>query len=200
MTAFELYQPVEDDWEAIRDIRLRALADEPAAFLERLAAVEKFDEVEWRARARRNRAPGSRQLIARVPGGRWVASMTIFTSEGLPPTSAIRRAVSRGRIWSASGSTRSIAASTSGSPTRCCSRSASGYATSSDSIACTCTWGTGTCGRVGSTSDTASTPPGSPRSSRATCPTSSTSSSSTCVAASGVRAALSTRLDPCTSP
>ena len=84
MTAFELYQPVEDDWEAIRDIRLRALSDEPAAFLERLAAVEKFDEAEWRARARRNLAAGSRQLIARVPDGRWVASMTIFTSEGAP--------------------------------------------------------------------------------------------------------------------
>ena len=84
MTAFELYQPVEDDWAAVRDIRLRALADEPAAFLERLAVVEQFDEAEWRSRARRNLAPGSRQLIARVPGGRWVASMSIFTSEGPP--------------------------------------------------------------------------------------------------------------------
>ena len=84
MTAVELYQPVEDDWEAIRDIRLRALADEPAAFLERLAAAELIDDEEWRARARRNLAPGSRQLIARVPGGRWIASMTIFSSEGPP--------------------------------------------------------------------------------------------------------------------
>jgi RimJ/RimL family protein N-acetyltransferase len=84
MAAFELYQPVEDDWEAIRDIRLRALADEPAAFLERLAAAEQLDDEEWRARARRSRAPGTRQLVARVPDGRWVASMTIFTSQGAP--------------------------------------------------------------------------------------------------------------------
>jgi RimJ/RimL family protein N-acetyltransferase len=85
MTAFELYQPVEDDWRAIRDIRLRALADEPAAFLERLVAAELLGDEEWRARARRSRLPGTRQLVARVPDGRWVASMTIFTSQG-PPT------------------------------------------------------------------------------------------------------------------
>jgi RimJ/RimL family protein N-acetyltransferase len=84
MTAFELYRPVEDDWEAIRDIRLRALADEPAAFLERLAAADRLDAEEWRARARRNRAPGNRQLIARLSDGRWIASMTIFTSDGPP--------------------------------------------------------------------------------------------------------------------
>jgi RimJ/RimL family protein N-acetyltransferase len=84
MLDFELYRPIEDDWESIREIRLRALADEPAAFLERLADVERFDEAEWRARARRNLGPGSLQLIARQTDGRWIASMTIFTSQGPP--------------------------------------------------------------------------------------------------------------------
>ena len=84
MPEFELYRPVEDDWESIRDLRLRALADEPAAFLERLSVAERVDADEWRSRARRNLAPGSRQLIARLPDGRWIASMTIFTSQGTP--------------------------------------------------------------------------------------------------------------------
>ena len=62
MADVELYRPVEEDWPLVRDLRLRALADEPAAFLERFDAVELFDEREWRARIRRNHQPGNRQL------------------------------------------------------------------------------------------------------------------------------------------
>jgi RimJ/RimL family protein N-acetyltransferase len=81
---FELYSPVEEDWPSVRDVRLRALADEPAAFLERLEAAEQFDEAEWRFRVRRNHQPGNRQLVARTPDGRWIASMVVFTSQGQP--------------------------------------------------------------------------------------------------------------------
>jgi RimJ/RimL family protein N-acetyltransferase len=84
MIEVELYRPVESDWEAVRELRLRALADEPAAFLERHDAVERFDEAEWLSRIRRNHQPGNRQLIARTPDGRWVGSMVVFTSQGAP--------------------------------------------------------------------------------------------------------------------
>ena len=91
MPRFDLYQPREDDWASIRDLRLRALEDEPAAFLERYEAALGFDEAEWRARARRNQAPGSRQVVARTPEGRWIGSMSVFSSEGQPAYLGVAR-------------------------------------------------------------------------------------------------------------
>ena len=84
MIDVELYRPVESDWQSVRELRLRALFDEPAAFLERHDTVERFGEDEWRSRIRRNHQPGNRQLVARTLDGRWVGSMTVFTSQGPP--------------------------------------------------------------------------------------------------------------------
>lgn len=40
-----------DDWQRLRDVRLRALADEPYAFLETHAGASAFPEERWRERA-----------------------------------------------------------------------------------------------------------------------------------------------------
>jgi GNAT superfamily N-acetyltransferase len=88
---FTLHRPSEDDWAAIRDLRLRAVTDTPMAFLETREQVLAVDEEGWRERARRNRhaAEGeppsdSMQVVAVAPDGRWVGSMVCFVSEGSP--------------------------------------------------------------------------------------------------------------------
>jgi GNAT superfamily N-acetyltransferase len=56
----------EHDWGLLRDIRLRALADAPAAFGAALQQAESFDEDEWKRRARGWVRPGD---VAFVVGG-----------------------------------------------------------------------------------------------------------------------------------
>jgi GNAT superfamily N-acetyltransferase len=81
---FTLHQPIEDDWAVIRDLRLRAVTDTPIAFLETREQVLEVDEDGWRARARRNVAVDSTQVVAVGPDGRWIGSMVCFVSEGSP--------------------------------------------------------------------------------------------------------------------
>lgn len=81
---FTLHRPTEDDWQAIRDLRIRAVADSPNAFLETLEQALAVEEEGWRSRARRNVAAGSTQIVAVAPDGRWVGSMICFVSDGPP--------------------------------------------------------------------------------------------------------------------
>jgi GNAT superfamily N-acetyltransferase len=50
-------QIVEQDWSRLRDVRLRALAQDPAAFIETHANASAFPDERWRERA----TPGERQ-------------------------------------------------------------------------------------------------------------------------------------------
>lgn len=94
---FELYYPVEADWEQIRDIRIRSIVDTPLAFLESPDDARAQSESEWRRRGRRNAVPESLQVIARR-GDRWIGTMGGFISLGTPtyghaePTIGQRRA------------------------------------------------------------------------------------------------------------
>jgi RimJ/RimL family protein N-acetyltransferase len=81
---FTLHRPTEDDWRAIRDLRLRAVTDTPIAFLETREQALAVDEDGWRQRARRNVAEDSTQVVAVDPGGRWVGSMISFITDGSP--------------------------------------------------------------------------------------------------------------------
>lgn len=81
---FTLHQPTEDDWAAVRDLRLRAVTDAPNAFLETREQVLDVDEDGWRSRVRRNVAVDSTQVVAVDPDGRWIGSMVCFVSEGAP--------------------------------------------------------------------------------------------------------------------
>ncbi len=88
---FTLHRPSEDDWESIRDLRIRAVSDTPIAFLETREQALAIDENGWRERARRNRhaakgapAGDSMQVVAVAPDGRWIGSMVCFISDGPP--------------------------------------------------------------------------------------------------------------------
>jgi GNAT superfamily N-acetyltransferase len=82
--AFELIQPVEDDWELVRELRLRMVLDTPIAFLESADEVRAIDEEGWRARETRSRGPDNIRYVAVAPDGTWVGSMSAFISEGEP--------------------------------------------------------------------------------------------------------------------
>jgi GNAT superfamily N-acetyltransferase len=82
---FELTQPVEDDWQLVRELRLRMVLDTPIAFLETDDQVRAVTEDEWRARIARSRGPGNTRYVAVAPDGRWVGSMSCFVTDGEPP-------------------------------------------------------------------------------------------------------------------
>ena len=82
--SFELHYPLADDWHHLRDIRLRAIANFPLAFLESFAVAHALTEEDWRARGTRNELPTSYQVVARTPADLWVGTMSAFISAGAP--------------------------------------------------------------------------------------------------------------------
>lgn len=71
----ELRRLGPDDWEVLRDIRLRALAESPDAFGSTLDRERDFDEKEWRRRL-------VRPVFAVLDDDRPVAMAGAFTDEG----------------------------------------------------------------------------------------------------------------------
>lgn len=82
--AFTLHHPVEEDWPAIRDIRLRMVTDTPDAFLETREEVLARDEAGWRSRHREQTGAGSHRVVAVAPDGRWIGTAGCFVSDGTP--------------------------------------------------------------------------------------------------------------------
>jgi ribosomal protein S18 acetylase RimI-like enzyme len=71
----------EDDWRALRAVRLEMLADTPLAYLETVASAEARSEGEWRFRARRGSAGSTDLGLAAEPvdePGRWVGYLACF--------------------------------------------------------------------------------------------------------------------------
>lgn len=64
----------EDDWQAVRTLRLEMLRDYPLAYGETLEHALTVDEAGWRFRAARGTAPGQTSIVA-IDGERWVGHM-----------------------------------------------------------------------------------------------------------------------------
>jgi GNAT superfamily N-acetyltransferase len=64
-----------EDWARLRDVRLRALADSPEAFLETFEQASQFEETHWRGRA----TPSDRQASFLLDDG--AAMVSCFVAD-----------------------------------------------------------------------------------------------------------------------
>lgn len=81
MTAPTVERLVEDDWERLAEVRLRALRSDPAAFSSSLAREEAFREQHWRMRLR-----SSPWWVASTPDGAVVGLVCLIQEPGSPDT------------------------------------------------------------------------------------------------------------------
>jgi GNAT superfamily N-acetyltransferase len=74
----EVRRALPDDWQTLRDVRLRALADSPSAFASTLAREEAFGEQDWRRRLEHG------HCFLAWAAGRPVGCVSGFAEEELP--------------------------------------------------------------------------------------------------------------------
>lgn len=74
----------EDDWEAVRALRLEMLKDTPMGFAETYELALTHDEAVWRQRGARGAAAGSTLLAAITDDGHWVGTMGGYLDDGRP--------------------------------------------------------------------------------------------------------------------
>ncbi|MFJ8147337.1 GNAT family N-acetyltransferase [Streptomyces sp. NPDC096048] len=74
-----------DEWPAVKELRLRALRDPLAhlAYLETYEVAAARPDSYWQERAATGAegASGARQIVAEVPGGTWLGSLTVLVEE-----------------------------------------------------------------------------------------------------------------------
>lgn len=85
MTGFTVRRFGADDWRALREIRLRMLADTPIAYGETHAAAAVLGDDIWRLRAARNEEPGNIGLAAIDADGTWLGVMRGFVDAARGP-------------------------------------------------------------------------------------------------------------------
>ncbi|MGF1430372.1 GNAT family N-acetyltransferase [Kitasatospora sp. LaBMicrA B282] len=78
---YRVYRVRGEDWEQVRELRLRMIEDTPLACLETYAEAQQADEAEWRFRAERSAKPGSVQVIAATEDGLRVGTMAAYTDD-----------------------------------------------------------------------------------------------------------------------
>ena len=86
---FEIRAVRADEWEQLRELRLAALQDAPAAFGETYAEAQALPDDNWQARATKGARPESRIFIAQGRDGRWIGTARlglaeVSTAEPLP--------------------------------------------------------------------------------------------------------------------
>lgn len=79
--AVQIRSVTPDDWQRIRDLRLRMIADTPLAYLETAEAARAVTEAGWRARGERGQAPHGLSIVAIDEAGTWVGAMGGFVHE-----------------------------------------------------------------------------------------------------------------------
>ena len=77
----EIRRTTEDDWEPLRDVRLRALADSPEAFGSSLDGERDRTEADWRQWAGRGRSGDGVTFVA-VEDGRFVGLAGGYPEDG----------------------------------------------------------------------------------------------------------------------
>jgi GNAT superfamily N-acetyltransferase len=82
--SIELRRIDADDWELLRDVRLRALAEAPDSFGSTLAATEGLTEAEWR-----QRAGGGGLVLVAVEDGAGVAMGGTYAPTDTPATVSV---------------------------------------------------------------------------------------------------------------
>ena len=70
----------EDDWAAVRALRLEMLRDTPIAFGDTLERALEYGEPEWRTRARRGESSEQASIVA-IEGDRWVGTMSCYVPD-----------------------------------------------------------------------------------------------------------------------
>ncbi|GAA4066773.1 GNAT family N-acetyltransferase [Agromyces indicus] len=70
----------EDDWQAVRALRLEMLRDTPIAYADTLERALQYDEAEWRVRARRGEGPNQTVVVA-IEDERWVGTMGCYVPD-----------------------------------------------------------------------------------------------------------------------
>ncbi|MGW7280619.1 GNAT family N-acetyltransferase [Streptomyces sp. NPDC054844] len=74
-----------DEWPAVKELRLRALRDPLAhlAYLETYDVAAARPDSYWQERAAgaAEGASGARQIVAEVPGGMWLGTLTVLVEE-----------------------------------------------------------------------------------------------------------------------
>jgi len=67
----------QEDWEAVRDLRLEMLRDSPLAYGETLENALRVDETSWRMRAARGESTAQTAIVA-IEGDRWIGTMGCY--------------------------------------------------------------------------------------------------------------------------
>lgn len=73
-----------EEWRALREVRLRALADAPHAFAAKLADEQAQPDEAWQARASARWAGKSGSMFVAVDGRLWVGMTGVFLEEDRP--------------------------------------------------------------------------------------------------------------------
>ncbi|GGL92902.1 hypothetical protein GCM10009706_34230 [Curtobacterium citreum] len=73
--AVRLRVTYEDDWAAVRDLRLRNASENPIAYGATFVTTLGMTEDDWRLRARRGTAADSTSVVAVAEDGRWLGMM-----------------------------------------------------------------------------------------------------------------------------
>lgn len=79
--AYRIHRIEPDDWQRFRDVRLRMLADSPAAYEETYADALAQPNSEWQFRAKRAASPGNVGTVVIHRDGEWIGTMSGFLPE-----------------------------------------------------------------------------------------------------------------------
>lgn len=99
----------EDDWQAVRALRLEMLRDTPIAYGDTLERSLGYDEAEWRVRARRGEGPNQTVVVA-IEGERWVGTMGCYVPDQATGPMLVGVYVAPDRRGDESGVTRALLA------------------------------------------------------------------------------------------